>query len=259
MGPTAYAHKSAIKKICDYDICFADLFQTIGEPSIPMSDCQWDKKEEGIIAKINCILIINDQHIEINMPVYLLLAPDKPRIEIIEIEKDLEWKDFYFLKIKLYGSSVPAPSEILELAHITEDGTVYHNLETNKIYDFSRFYESNEARFEISAINQFGKTQGEPVYIRQYYLSTDTDKSESNICISPNPVKKILNIYKKGGENNISRITIIDISGKIIKKYKMAITQTSSLDVSFLAPGQYILQITDSKSGTQNFHFLKII
>jgi hypothetical protein len=73
----------------------------------------------------------------------------------------------------------------------------------------------------------------------------------SNFALYPNPVNDVLNVESKNGMI-VNEITISDLSGKVVNSVK----NTSSVNVSSLATGTYIINI-DSNEGKATSKFLK--
>lgn len=75
----------------------------------------------------------------------------------------------------------------------------------------------------------------------------------ANLRIYPNPVKEILNIdYKE----DISKLTVYDLSGRLIKTYNKN-QSNNSIDVSELKSGTYLLNIETQSKNVSTVKFIK--
>ncbi|MFY1048063.1 T9SS type A sorting domain-containing protein [Chryseobacterium sp. GP-SGM7] len=84
-------------------------------------------------------------------------------------------------------------------------------------------------------------------------LSTLDLTLEKNIKIYPNPVSDFLMIESK---ERIGKISIFDMSGKLIEVINADESQSQKINVSNYNTGKYILTL-ENKSGTYNHHFIK--
>ncbi len=99
----------------------------------------------------------------------------------------------------------------------------------------------------------FGEFRIEPRFSADIVDITNIDeKSVININFFPNPVNNNLNII---ADKNISSIMLFDLSGKIICTYYVSETNTTTIDVSSLYKGSYVLKIHffDNEGKTVNF------
>lgn len=76
--------------------------------------------------------------------------------------------------------------------------------------------------------------------------------AKSDIGVYPNPVQHILNFDLK--DEQIENISILSLEGKT---YHSQAAKGNAIDVSYLAPGQYIVQFL-TKNGLVNKRFIKI-
>lgn len=84
-------------------------------------------------------------------------------------------------------------------------------------------------------------------------LSTSDLDLEKQIKIYPNPVSDILFIESK---NTIGRLSIFDLSGKLIEVINIGENKSAKINVNSYHKGKYILKI-ETKNGTQIFPFIK--
>ncbi len=75
---------------------------------------------------------------------------------------------------------------------------------------------------------------------------------------APNPVKNILNLYTTGFEQKKQlTISVVSLSGAVIKTIQKTSNQTMQINVSSLTSGVYFLKVV-SESKTLYTRFLKL-
>lgn len=76
--------------------------------------------------------------------------------------------------------------------------------------------------------------------------------------LAPNPVVDLVAVKLKS-KTQISDIEVLDINGRLIKKYQFEQSQNYEvIDVEFLSPGVYILMVKDSTSAKSSLKFSKV-
>ena len=98
----------------------------------------------------------------------------------------------------------------------------------------------------------FGGNSYHTIFGVRTTLSTE-DVAADNFSIYPNPVKDIL--YIKNFKNPESA-QIIDMSGKLVKKYETEI-KNGNIDVNTLPKGNYILKLRNTKKDIKTVKFQK--
>ena len=88
--------------------------------------------------------------------------------------------------------------------------------------------------------NQIESTFTETVLVKGALL-TIPDFENTNAILYPNPTDGILNI----GNENLSKILIFDISGKIINEFK----PQSTIDLSNISKGFYLIKLISNNGG----------
>ncbi len=80
----------------------------------------------------------------------------------------------------------------------------------------------------------------------------------SAVKAGPNPVKNILNLYTTGFEQNKQLIiSIVSLSGVVIKTIHKTSGQIMQMDVSSLKPGVYFLKVVSEHKTLYN-QFVKL-
>ena len=64
-----------------------------------------------------------------------------------------------------------------------------------------------------------------------------------SLKLSPNPVRNTLQIFTKGSQNKSSTISVISVSGVVLKTIQPTSNQRMQMDVSSLRPGVYFLKV----------------
>lgn len=72
---------------------------------------------------------------------------------------------------------------------------------------------------------------------------------ESEISLSPNPAKKSLEV---SCSEIINTIEIIDITGKMVKKFQDVCQKKAEISVASMVKGIYVLKVTDI-NGRENY------
>lgn len=243
-----------------YNICFSELFGSVGEPQL-LIGFHWNKKEKTnlIYADIVCEATTTDnQSVEAILPVYLYLAPDKPILEILRLE-ETQFEDNYIIEFRVHESPTSAPKDGKWWAHFSLEGiSTTIILDTDYYYDDNPVFENDENYFYVYARNKYGTTGSDYIYPRTYASLIEANRIDNEIYIYPNPVQNTLYLHTKGGENNTTGIVVFDTTGKIMKEQSIDKTPNPSVDVSNLSPGHYMLQTHDRNRTKQTFRFLKI-
>lgn len=79
---------------------------------------------------------------------------------------------------------------------------------------------------------------------------SEADANKLKLSVFPNPVSEVLNLKS---DKEITGVTVIDLSGKIIKREKGA----SQINVSNLAKGTYVVQAAYKNGSVENTKFIK--
>ncbi|MCI5054969.1 MAG: T9SS type A sorting domain-containing protein [Flavobacteriales bacterium] len=93
------------------------------------------------------------------------------------------------------------------------------------------------------------------VYLNQVIVGNDTRKELTAFNLSPNPVKKVLNVQS---EIEIKEITIMDVSSQIIRVKQMSPLNRQLLDLEGLPAGHYYLRLRDINENTTCQQFIKM-
>ncbi len=107
----------------------------------------------------------------------------------------------------------------------------------------------------LIAVNLVNETFSHPACEEEVRAvpTTSPDKSQlSDWVVSPNPATSRLDIQFAVAESSISRVEVIDQSGRVLH---VSTITTSSLDISGLASGFYFLRLfkADGKLGVKKF------
>jgi hypothetical protein len=113
-------------------------------------------------------------------------------------------------------------------------------------------------KFNIEGNSHYGwmrlnaDRNGRGIYIKDYAYETTPDKCVEGppLKLLPNPASSILNVFSK---QTISRVEIIDLSGKLINEYKHNL-----IDVSDLPNGIYFVRVQYSNREFSNYEKLII-
>ncbi len=70
----------------------------------------------------------------------------------------------------------------------------------------------------------------------------DLSETEYNFTVAPNPARSEVNLWIDGNDQ-MSRVLIVDMFGKVVANYTGMESQNFSFDVSNLAPGMYAIQV----------------
>ena len=90
------------------------------------------------------------------------------------------------------------------------------------------------------------------VYQRDYSVGLSTKLIQPKIRVYPNPAQSHISI-ELSSETEIKQIEVIDLTGKLV----ISTTFVSSLDVSFLNKGMYVMRVTDEKDRQIITRFVK--
>lgn len=90
------------------------------------------------------------------------------------------------------------------------------------------------------------------VYQRDYSVGLSTKLIQPKITVYPNPAQSHISI-ELSSEMEIKQIEVIDLTGKLV----ISTTFVSSLDVSFLNKGMYVMRVTDEKDRQIITRFVK--
>jgi hypothetical protein len=111
---------------------------------------------------------------------------------------------------------------------------------------------------KVTYTNECGKTSEKTFKITVKKVNdTEIKQSEPEILLFPIPCKEFLNVVLPQSINNTFVINIYSIQGILLRK-EIVSKKNFLLDVSYLNPGIYILQlVTDGYSATERFTKLK--
>jgi hypothetical protein len=93
-------------------------------------------------------------------------------------------------------------------------------------------------------------------------IITSVDEAAAGVSVSiyPNPSAGMLSIKISSAETRTLDMQVLDMSGKLISKREEAMSkgdQTVSIDLTHLAAGQYMLQVTDTKANTRSTYTIQ--
>jgi hypothetical protein len=112
-------------------------------------------------------------------------------------------------------------------------------------------------RFNID--NSLAGTFGDDRFVLEIEASENAQRlAGSRVHVFPNPTEKILNVALLGSSLKKLRVSIYDLSGKLVKT-EMQNTNSFELNVSDLSSGVYVLKIADGLTGKaiSNSKFVK--
>jgi hypothetical protein len=109
----------------------------------------------------------------------------------------------------------------------------------------------NEQQFKIT----FSQSENMGVFSRNYVFTDIKTIDQFSPAFYPNPVKNILQI--SNSESSIQRIVIRQLTGTILYQSELR-TGTSTVDVSFLKPGVYIVQVVSHGGKSFSSKVIKI-
>lgn len=69
---------------------------------------------------------------------------------------------------------------------------------------------------------------------------------ESNLVVYPNPIKNQLNLNT--GSVTLDKVTLFDLSGKIVAELEQSVTGDAVIETAHLAPGVYLLEARSGKA-----------
>jgi hypothetical protein len=121
-----------------------------------------------------------------------------------------------------------------------------------------------------NTLKRYSFIDNNPSYINYYRLKQvdiDGKSKNSNVLfvkvpqtkpfkIIQNPVNEVMQIQVNVEQAKINLLTVFDFSGRKLKSFKGQ-NGIQNLDVSFIAPGTYILQLLTTNGQTYNEHFIK--
>ena len=109
---------------------------------------------------------------------------------------------------------------------------------TTKIYNTASIYfDFNEAVVTNTTINMF----------RPYTTGVDENQFADGVSIYPNPASEFINVNFKSSSKNVS-VKIYDATGRLVKNIDNAKTGESSINISELESGLYMMNVNDGKS-----------
>ena len=152
-------------------------------------------------------------------------------------------------------------------------GTTYPNLQNKYVFadyctgEIGYLNDSNEVVWSFNAsstISTFGEGLDGELYVfngNSLFRVIDTSLNTSSldkmsISVYPNPVKSILSI-KNNSNSSLSKVTIYDITGKILVTQNMNESQTNSIDISEFTTGIYMILIEDINGNNIKTKFIK--
>lgn len=213
-------------------------------------------------------------------------------MESLEFHPDGE---IYYDEIKLISQTnerieIQVTDNESEIYHFDNEKNIikieYQDLESEIVYNYIeydyneynqllswRLYQHNEGRYELVeeetheiVIDENGRLSSISLYDGEelfefIYVTTSTKEKtniNSEISIFPNPATEFLQLAI-GSDIMIdnSSYSVIDINGQSVVRNQRFNTSNSSIDISFLAPGVYILQWQNANQ-IANIKFSKI-
>ena len=85
-------------------------------------------------------------------------------------------------------------------------------------------------------------------------INTDMDAQEmmeeATVSLFPNPANDVVYIAAEG--NKISHVTIIDLSGKVVKEMVIDLSENVEVDVNDLTSGMYTVSVHLSNGSISN-------
>lgn len=136
----------------------------------------------------------------------------------------------------------------------TEAGIFYTDTILNTWINYSNGIPNvgiSELEINYNQNKIYAATYGRGIWVADIYdISTYSEKTklETEINISPNPVKDILTINLNGNSNKFDKIQILSIGGQLIKEIKInSGNETYSTSFKNLAFGVYYLRFSGSK------------
>ena len=152
-------------------------------------------------------------------------------------------------------------------------GTTYPDLQNKYVFadyctgEIGYLNDSNEVVWSFntsSTISTFGEGLDGELYVfngNSLFRVIDTSLNtssfdEMSISVYPNPVKSILSI-KNNSNSSLSKVTIYDITGKILVTQNMNESQTNSIDISEFTTGIYMILIEDINGNNIKTKFIK--
>jgi len=152
-------------------------------------------------------------------------------------------------------------------------GTTYPDLQNKYVFadyctgEIGYINDSNEVVWSFNAsstISTFGEGLDGELYVfngNSLFRVIDTSLNTSSfdktsISVYPNPVKSILNI-KNNSNSFLNKIRIHDFTGKTIIKRDINNSQISSIEVSEIAAGIYIISAEDNLGNVVKTKFIK--
>jgi hypothetical protein len=178
---------------------------------------------------------------------------DMPNSGILEFEfdnKDNIWA--------LFGEIAPNPNFTIphSLAYYTQSTRTWSKFydSNNSPIDFS-----NEFTIEVDTAGNLWVAQGLFLHVLKInevpsWLNTQKLTSKLNIGIYPNPVTDILTI--QNNEYKIQKISIYDLSGKLILEQKEISIGDNKIDLNAIQKGYYLIKI-EAENGVLTSKFQK--
>lgn len=94
-----------------------------------------------------------------------------------------------------------------------------------------------------------------PVYANDSVFTNVQDPSSLTTEIYPNPVQSVLTVQLNSGTKNY-QIKLLDLTGRVLQSKVALNTQSIELDLSDLAPGNYILHIENKETGNAVYKYV---
>ena len=88
------------------------------------------------------------------------------------------------------------------------------------------------------------------------FLNTNENLMEGSYKLFPNPANSEINILSLSNSNYYN-IEIHDLTGRIVKIENSRISNNTTLDVSDLKSGNYIIKITDNNGKVESLKMIK--
>ena len=117
-----------------------------------------------------------------------------------------------------------------------------NNPETEETYSYSHAANfSGKQYYRIKQVDIDGKESLSVI------RSLSFTANNSNLAVWPNPARNVINVENEGSKSNvIAKAQVYDLSGKLSMEKQLQ-QGLNSIDISFLAPGAYIIKANTNK------------
>ncbi len=173
--------------------------------------------------------------VEVNLDVY---PPEAGKIHISTITPEvLPWQGVYFNGLPITIAAVE-PAQGYQFSHWASNGLISDTL--NPVFQDTLNAEN------VSFVAYFeDETTG----------TNPFSNSKSAYSIFPNPAKDLIHI--SGNLRSSMNYQLIDMNGNILLKGNLKNTETE-IDIRYLAPSVYLIQLSENAKVIDNLHFIKI-